>query len=434
MHNLRYVSFLINKQELSKKVFLFLLFSILVLYFFISTKILWILYLLFLFLFVFSRMKVIFRPLIIILILSLPLIWGLIMSYDSDLYHISQGFFYLSIPLLLILIGFQLSKVISANQFFSFIVVTGTMISLFYIIIALQRFGIKAIISPYTTTRIEIGSGSPTSILSMIVCLFSKGFDLHLFKKKSVRILSILTSLVAIYLYASRTYWIMVLIFLFIFAIRIMKNDKLIIFSGIVLMIFILLLNTVNFGRGLSQSNSLLYKLFHSYNEIIPSNFKNFHDINANFRGYESYRSWQTYIEGKPLELVFGGGLGKLIDLNTKIFLVDKIWREVPVVHNGLFFILVKTGALGLIFNLFFFFLIMLVGFRKYRSKNLKQQFMAVFLICCGISLFLANVVVCGEFNFEMSLLIITIGYIIQIQFPYQKYFAPLSTLITPNK
>ena len=84
---------------------------------------------------------------------------------------------------------------------------------------------------------------------------------------------------------------------------------------------FILLLNLINSRHDLSLSNSLLLKLTHSFKEISIAKSTSLKEINVNYRGYESYRSLKTYIEGNPLELVFGQGLGKLIDLNANVFL-----------------------------------------------------------------------------------------------------------------
>jgi hypothetical protein len=336
------------------------------------------------------------------------------MSFNEDLYHFSQGFFYLSIPLLLVTIGFQLHKIFSKKQFFTFLVVAGNVISLFFIISTLFKVGFSAFLSPYAQARLNLlGSGAPAPVLSLIICLFSDKFGLVLFNNNFKRYLSILLSLIAIYLFASRTYWVMVFIFVCIFIFKTMKSDRLLFLIILFLGSLFLIINYVNSQNELSYSTSILYKLTHSLTEIKISNFKTFRDINLNYRGYEAYRSWISYREGGFLELMFGSGLGKLIDLNTKIQLAGKVWSEVPVIHNGFFLALVKTGALGFIAILLFFFYITKEGLSRYKSKNTDQQFMSIFLVGCSAALFMANFVVGGLYNFEMSILLITSGYLI---------------------
>ena len=405
-----------NKTEISKRLVMFLLFLYLVLYFFISTKILWIFYLILFVLLVFSRRKLVAKPVIVIAILGLPLVWGLIMSYDENLYNTVQGFFYLSIPLLLILIGYQLSKYFTIRQYFSNVLVIGIIISLFFIFVAIYRVGFKAFLSPYTTARFIIGSGSPACVLSLIISLYSDNFDLQLFKNKIRKYLSIMISLTAIYLFASRTYWVMLILFILIFGIKIMKNNRLLLVIFLLIGVFIISVNLINSEHSLSFSKSFIFKLTRSFKEISLSDFKTYKEINLNYRGYEAYMSWKSYIAGNFTELVFGHGLGKLVDLDARVFLAGKYWTSVPVLHNGFFYILVKTGALGTIFNLLFFFFFGLVGVRKYRSSDREQQFLAVFVLACAISLFMTNFVVCGMFNFEMSILLITSGFIISKQ------------------
>jgi hypothetical protein len=402
-----------NKTDISKGVVILLLFTFFVLYFFISTKILWILYLLFLGVLIFSRMKFVFKPIIIISILLLPILWGLVMSYNENLYNTVQGFFYLSIPLLLIIIGFQLSKIFSIKHYFSIILIVGNIISIMFILVAVYKIGFSAFLSPYTKARFVLGSGSPACVLSLIISIYSDKFDLNLFKNNTRRILSIIVSLAAIYLFASRTYWVMLIIFIIIFSFKTIRKDKLLVLIFLSLAAVLIFMNLIYTDNGLSFSNSLIYKLTHSFKEIELSNFKTLREINQNFRGYEAYRSWETYIDGKPSELVFGFGLGKLVHLNTQMLIEGRLWSDIPIVHNGFFYILVKTGALGVVFILLFFFFFILIGVRRCRSKSFEQQFIGLFILACGGALFITNFVICGLFNFEISILLITAGFII---------------------
>jgi hypothetical protein len=408
-----YISKYIDKAELSKKSFLFLIALFLILYFYISTKIIWVLYLLLLTIVTLSRMKFVYKPIIILSILLIPLLWGSFMSFNGDLYHNSQGFFYLSIPLLLISIGFQFSNIFTIKQFLSFVLVIGTIISLLFIIVALFKIGFSAFKSPYTEARFILGSGSPACVLSLVISLFADKFGFDFFKNIFRKYLSILISLAAIYLFASRTYWVMLILFIAVFSVKTIKTDKLLI-SIVLLISFILIFINIHYSNDdLSFSNSLFYKLTHSFNEIALNNFYSDKDINLNYRGYEAYMAWKTYSQGNIPELIFGQGFGKLVNLNAEVLLAGKFWTQVPIIHNGFFYILLKTGALGLLFNLIFFFFFAMMGLRKYSSKDIKQQFLGVIVLACGLSLFMTNFVICGLFNFESSILLITTGFVL---------------------
>jgi hypothetical protein len=411
-----YFSNYMNKTKLSKIIFLFLVALFLILYFYISTKVLWILYLLLSVLIISSRKKLVFKPLIIIAFLASPLLWGSLFSLNTDLYHFLQGFFYISIPLLLLTIGFQLSNIYTVKQFFSFTIIIGTIISLLFIIVAIVKIGFVAFRSPYTEARFILGSGSPACVLALIFSLFADKFGLSLFKNNFRRIASILLSLAAIYLFASRTYWVMLILFIIVFSIRTIRADKLIFTTVLIVCFAALFLNIIYIKDDLSFSNSLFYKLTHSINEITLNNFYSDKDINLNYRGYEAYRAWLTYSQGSFPELIFGQGLGVLVSLNTEVFLDGKFWSAVPIIHNGFFYILLKTGALGLLSYLFFFFFFAMMGFRKFSSRSKEQQFIGATVIACGLSLFMTNFVICGMFNLESSILLITTGFVLSYQ------------------
>lgn len=402
-----------KKIDISERIIFFLLILFLVLHLYISTKILWIVYFILLLAITVSRMRVAVSRTSILYILSLPLMWGLIMSFNEDLYHIVQGFFYLSIPLILFAIGFQLSKSYSLEKYFSFIIIAGNIISLIFIFTAIIKVGFNSFLSPFTEARFILGSGSPACVLGLVTSLYSDKFGFILFKSKSGKYITVLLNFTAIYLFASRTYWVMLIIFVIIFSVKILKNYNLFVYTILFLVAFFTIINIVNSRNDLSLSNSIFMKLVHSFKEISVNNFTTYKEINLNYRGFEAYRALQTYSNGNPLELMFGQGLGKLVDLNTQVYLDGKLWNEVPVIHNGFFFILVKTGALGIIFILLFFFNIASIGFKRYRFNNREQQFLGVFILACGASLFMTNFVVNGLFNFEMAILILTSGFII---------------------
>ena len=404
----------ILKSDLTKFSLLVLLFTLYVLYIYVSTKLIWVLYLFLLVLIVLSKMKFSGKPVNLYLLLFLPLVWGLIMSFNDDMYHAVQGFFYLSIPLIMITIGFQLYKIYTIRQYFLFILITGNLIGLLYIVGTLAKAGFGVFLSPYTEARFAVGTGSPACVLALITALYSKRFGISLFRNRSGRFLSVLINVTAIYLFASRTYWVMLLIFIIIFNLKTMKKDNLIILTALMAALVLIVVIIIKSRSGLTFSNSILFKLVNSFTEIKVSDVSSYSEVNTYYRGYEAYRSWVTFKEGSIPELIFGGGFGKMITLNTDVWLDGKFWNEVPWVHNGFFYVLVKQGISGLILSLLFFLAVIKTGIRNYHKIDSEKQLLSLILLCCSVSMLLTNFVDCAMYSLEMTILLITIGYIIQ--------------------
>jgi len=386
---------------------------LLILYLFVENEYIWALYIFFLTLIVFLRRSIVFSPSVILLVLLLPLIWGLIMSLDNDFRNTAKGFFYLSVPLVMVMIGIQMERLFDLRQFFVFIRNAGNVISLIFITLTIARTGWDAFVSPYTEARFIVGSGSPACVMSLILGIYSNKFGMQLYNNRFERWLFIFLNLVAIYLFASRIYWVMLVLFVILFSIKTMKKDNLLITLGIIVLIFFIITIWVNAQSGLSFSNSLLYKLINSINEIKIREIKDYAEITTYFRGYEAFRSWETYSQGNLLELIFGGGFGQLVDLKVEVLLAGNYWRYVPWVHNGFFFILVKQGAGGLFFIALFFLYLIQTGVNGFLSAKKEVQLKGVMILSATFSLFMINFVSCGLFNFEISLLMITIGFMI---------------------
>jgi hypothetical protein len=404
----------ILKSDLTKISLLILLFILFVLYIYVSTKIIWVLYLVLLVLILLSKMKFTGKPVDLYLLLILPLSWGLLMSFNDDMYHAVQGFFYLSIPLIMIMIGFQMYRVFTIRQYFLFILITGNLIGLLYIVATIAKAGFGAFLSPYTEARFAVGSGTPACVLSLIIALYSKRFGITIFKNKSGRFLSILINLTALYLFASRTYWVMLILFIIIFSLKTMKKDRLILLAAFSASVLLIVTAVIKTRSGLSFENSILFKFANSFTEIKVRDFSSYSEINTYFRGYEAYRSWITFKEGSFWELIFGGGYGKIISLGTKILLDGKYWSEVPWVHNGIFYVLVKQGITGVIFSLLFFLVIFNTGIKNYFNRDPEKQFLSLVLLSCSVSMFITNFVDNAMYSLEMTIMLITIGYVVQ--------------------
>ncbi len=396
-------------------ILMFLLFSALVLYLFVSNEIIWILFLLYLLLLLFARMRLTMKPVLFPALLAVPLLSALPMSLTSDIYHFTQGVFYMSIPVILLVTGYQLARVFSPETFLSFIVKSGILMAFVFIILTLIRVGFVAFLSPYQEARFSVSSGSPVCVLSLTIAAYSEYFNLNIFKRPLSKYLSIFVNLIAIYLFASRTYWVLLFIFVILFSIKTIRKDKLLFYGFLLIAGFLIFASIINSKSDLTFQNSILYKLVNSFREIKIRNFSDYGDINTYYRGYEAYRGWITFTEGTFIEKILGSGYGKLVNLNASVFLDGKYWTAVPWIHNGFFFILVKEGLLGVLLCILFFIYLFIISVRGFTSSDPVKQFLRLILLGCSLSMFIANYVVCGLFNHEMAILMITIGYLLPL-------------------
>ena len=104
---------------------------------------------------------------------------------------------------------------------------------------------------------------------------------------------------------------------------------------------------------------SLIGKFEHSVTEVAISDYEDMSDINLNWRGFESYRAYLTYLDGSLFEKAFGQGFGAMVDLGFDMPLggdASISFRYIPVIHNGYMYLLVKYGLIGVLIYLYYIF------------------------------------------------------------------------------
>jgi hypothetical protein len=164
-----------------------------------------------------------------------------------------------------------------------------------------------------------------------------------------------------------------------------------------------------------NEENTYRSKLLRSAQEVTISDFSDMRDINSNWRGFEAYRAVETYLTGNVLHQVVGQGFGALIDLEINIQLGGedaKTYSYIPITHNGYVYILIKTGAIGLIcYTIFYFNLIVLA--RKYNNAiNPKNVYISRLLMGCALSMMGVMYVVGGIAEIHSAESVLVVGFI----------------------
>ncbi len=335
--------------------------------------------------------------------IGIPLLWATIFSINDNPYLIIQSLFYLTIPLIFTFIGMQISRITTPEIVLKYLIYSGTIGALGYIIFSFYSFGLKALINPYAVRELYAW-GSITNVIALIIVLFSKESNIILFKKRKNRNIIAFINFLALYLTASRTYYLVFLIFLFIFLYN--RNKKLTILTGTLFAIGIVVLLSTNID------NKLMNKIQSTAAETSMGEYTSDAEINTKYRGFETFMAFKTYVSGTPINLIFGHGLEKQVDLGTYVMLGDSYRKVIPVLHNGYIYLLIKEGLLGLIF-----FLIFLRNIFKLKNEDNTLKFIHKIVKCSGITLLVTNIVIGTFISPEMSILWIFFGiYIVHVE------------------
>lgn len=343
------------------------------------------------------------------LLLLVPVFFGLIAGYANSNYLIAKDAYYLSIPVIFILCGIMLAASMEIPQFLRAIVFAGSVISLLVTGISVSYVGLSTLTDPYSAHYIIGIVGTPGPPLALGCLLLSHKFNIKLFSRMWFSMLVGL-NLFGVYMFASRTYFIVTLCFLFLWGAHLIKRKWLVLAAAVCVCLFLLMPSD---SLKLDSSGTFVNKIMSSFSEVSIGAYNTEQDMNIRYRGYESFMALNTYAGGGTKDWVFGG-LGKLVDLKTFIRLgADSYFRFIPVLHNGWLYILLKTGALGVLTYLIVFIRLIVVNWRRYANKTEKPiiRLFASLTIGCVLGLLLTNYVVNAFFNIEMSTTLITLGY-----------------------
>jgi O-antigen ligase len=112
----------------------------------------------------------------------------------------------------------------------------------------------------------------------------------------------------------------------------------------------------------------------------------------------------------KPISFLNGYGFGSLVDLKFVAPLNDKGMRYIPILHNGYFYILFKTGLLGLFVYFGFLILLYLQAYKKVLDTDLMA--IRYFISAIGLYFVFTSLIITGIYNFEETYTFILGGFL----------------------
>lgn len=344
-------------------------------------------------------------------LLLIPILTGFTSFWLYSVYDIFKDVFYLIIPFLLLSLGYLIGSELKLSSFLRLTIGFGSLYSCFYILSAFYHFG-GSIFSDLLSIRDLVGAGNGVSVIAFGLATFlGRRF---LGWNSITHILLIIVNLSAIILFSSRTYWIFTFIFiLFHIDTGLSFRNKLLSLVVLCFLLFPLMYFGYNWVSG--SNVPFIEKFENSLSEIQLGNYSDAADINTKYRGFESFRALETFLDGSVFNYLFGHGLGKMVDLKTEVrlgFTDDSYRRFIPILHNGYLYLLIKSGVAGLVCYLIFFFKLFKKVQMRFNSGK-RYRFLFSSFKAAVLFLFFSNYVVYGFFNLESQMVYLFLGGII---------------------
>lgn len=158
------------------------------------------------------------------------------------------------------------------------------------------------------------------------------------------------------------------------------------------------------------DETSLLGKFLRSTTEVAIRNYEDMSDINSNWRGFEGYRAYRTYLDGGSFVKSFGQGFGSKVDLGFYMPLAGSEYRYIPVLHNGYMYVLLKYGLIGMLVYLYFIFKLIRGGSNVLAQQSVDLILARRLMSALGCVFLFSTLVITGLFNksvFDSSLIVL---------------------------
>lgn len=150
-----------------------------------------------------------------------------------------------------------------------------------------------------------------------------------------------------------------------------------------------------------TSDNEFADKVANSLTELGVIDSATSSEISGRWRAFESAVALDTYLTGDWTELLLGHGFGTQVDLGATIELAGTPYNEIPILHNGYLYALVKTGIVGLMLVVTLLYFLYRkqaerLSIRDVRITTVETLIRIIVLILAAITFFVG-----GLFNSE---------------------------------
>lgn len=341
-------------------------------------------------------------------IISIPLLiifFGLLFSFNNNIIDVIRDLFRYSFPVAVLAFGYYVATTFSLKEFIRLLLLSGFLHSSIQLILNIY-YGASF---ENTSTLFKTMNNYLCPItLSLLIANLKFRFKLF---NRNIMIMIFLVNLINLFLLNMRTHFLAVFIITFSILGVFKISSKISIKNLLFLISPFLLFFTMYFIFGF-QFHS---RLFESFTEFIPKNYSSEEDIRQFWRGYESYRGLITFSSKDLIYKIFGGGFGSKVDLLFTISLgqAENQYRYITQLHNGYVEIILKTGVLGTLMYLSFFFKNIFSNLRPNKNLSLESQFIKNSIFGLSLMLLLVTTFNGGLIDYDQFSAIFLLGFLL---------------------
>jgi len=312
-------------------------------------------------------------------------------NFIKDPYLYSRGFYYFLQPLLLIFIGFMaVGK--SSGLGFKMILRLIIYSALALTILSYANFLIDLIfgLNFSLETRYEYGLNSDFAVLGIMLVYISRFTNYRIFKKTTEISLTIIF-FVFILISLSRTnILIMLLILAYPYMARMISFNKQLFIVTAIIFSLVFLGSLFQIALPENYADNFSSKIMNSYAEVLvrdnvandDMDYNDYASVNLYWRSQEAFLGLSLFLEGSFTQLFFGQGYGTYAD--GSIYFDDK-FQQIPIFHNGFITIVLKSGFIGILLYIYFFFLFAKLSTTINRYNNWSEFLFIKLAIPCLI-------------------------------------------------
>lgn len=315
-------------------------------------------------------------------------------------YDIAKDLWYVGNPALTLLFGYLISKKrLDLRSVLRAFVLAAVMVSVVHVV--------KFILNPsylnesLIDIRGQVSGGYLMIALGFGIVFGDLRFGLNLLPTKWTSWLVMVLCLISITLSFSRTLWLMVMTLVLVALIinNFRAAFRIAIVAGVFIVVGIVSNEVYTVETETNPDITLIGKIMYTMKELQISDYEDIIEINSNWRGFESYLALRTYESGSLADYLFGKGLGTNVELGLTMTLMDEEFDRIPVLHNGYLYLLVKTGAIGLLAYLLYLFQTFRIGTAFSGRLDPESRMSGYLLIALTLIMLETTLVIAGMFN-----------------------------------
>jgi O-antigen ligase len=362
---------------------------------------------------------------------QLPAAFGLltILGLPGFLRHQAYDAFkdswYVLKPLIEFAFGFALASELAPKRFFRLLLVAGILFSSVYLARVVIEWDTYWALSNATEGRVDatdalrvyFGPGDLLTAMAIVLVLDrdlrAKIFEnTERFVRSVAFIAAIVLNSLTIAACQSRTLVATLLVFAGFQLARAPRWVKLSAVTVVSLGVIVVAVGQITPSDGTSSSNRTKNPL----EELAFEEYDNPEDINTHWRGFESFLALQEF-EGLPqIQQIFGGGFGQMITLDrSRLLGAPDPMDEIPLLHNGYMYVLLKTGVVGL--AAFFAVIFLLFRWSLSKRRNRVVESTRPLQLWLASTLTFTTLVIAGFFNHdELRAVIVTYGFLLGLE------------------